>query len=199
MLLQSLERVLLETCKPKEAGSWDKPVHIYWGQIVPACCCTMKANRILGNSRGISWGHWSSHSGLVRPYPAVSSSGPQNSTEMQGEWRVPKGMMRTSSVRKDRRGLVFSPCRREGSHFTSTQGGRWLSWHMDGATWRGQGQLVQGFPTKKKMDQMISQGFFQPGLVYDPVVLYWKFIRAYELGWKVMVCTLWPSLQSWHL
>lgn len=67
------------------------------------------------------WGHWPSHSGLVRPYPAVSSSGSQNSTAMQGAWRVPEGMMRTCPVRKDRRGLIFSPWRREGSHFSSIQ------------------------------------------------------------------------------
>lgn len=86
------------------------------------------------------WGHWLSHSVLVRPYPAVSSSGPRiqqrcrESGEGLKEWWEPALWGKTEGVWPFLRG--------EGSHFSSTWRREALPTH--GATWRGQGQLLQG-------------------------------------------------------
>lgn len=84
------------------------------------------ANDASGAVQGRQAGSWAASMGtLIIPLRDVGH--PQlwspNSTEMQGEWRAPKGMMRTHLVKKDRRGLVFSPWGREGSQFSSIYGG----------------------------------------------------------------------------
>lgn len=219
VLLQSLERVLLETCKPKESDG-EKPMQVYWGQVMPVCCCTVKANRIMGCI----------HGNIDRPTQLCPALVPRiqqrcrESGEGLKEWWEPALWGKTGGV------WPFLHGEEKAHIFPVLEGGR-LSQHMEphgedrgncykvhwgrfhlntrkkyfpGAcsgvpphywklsrsNWTGCWIISSRLLSHKKLDQVIFQGFFQPGLVYDSVILYWKFNCAYELRWKVRVCTL---------